>query len=114
MIASPADYDLQKYQKKESFNTGVVPFGSASKQQSLYKSRVTQLSPTNLNTPGPGSYTAHTSHTTKNNRVPVMTSFGTSGMNKLNGSTSRVMAYQTSDASTKVTQNESVIRNASL
>ena len=41
--------------KKESFNYGSVPFGSHSKQQFLYQSRVTHNLPT-AGMPGPGSY----------------------------------------------------------
>ena len=41
--------------KKESFNYGKVPFGSHSKQQFLYQTRVTHDLPS-IGGPGPGSY----------------------------------------------------------
>ena len=51
-----ASYDTSNSKiKKESFNYGVVPFGSHSKQQFLYQTRVTHDMHT-LGQPGPGQY----------------------------------------------------------
>lgn len=51
-----ANYDtFNQNIKKESFNYGVVPFGSHSKQQFIYQARVTHDIPS-LGMPGPGSY----------------------------------------------------------
>ena len=51
-----ANYDTSNQKiKKESFNYGQVPFGSHSKQQFLYQTRVTHNMPEVLS-PGPGSY----------------------------------------------------------
>ena len=50
------EYDItNKGLKKESFNFGKVPFGSHSKQQALFASRVTHDVPL-LVSPGPGQY----------------------------------------------------------
>ena len=48
------NYDIQNANiKKESFNYGQVPFGSHSKQQFLYQSRLTH-DLTSAGSPGPG------------------------------------------------------------
>ena len=50
-----ANYDVSNRAiKKESFNYGAVPFGSISKQQLLYQSRVTHDH--QVGSPGPGQY----------------------------------------------------------
>ena len=51
-----ANYDtMNQGVKKESFNYGQVPFGSHSKQQFIYQTRVTHQLP-EVGAPGPGSY----------------------------------------------------------
>ena len=92
-----ADYETSNNKiKKESFNYGQVPFGSHSKQQFLYQTRVTHNLPT-IGAPGPGAYGTSISprddQQVLGRKLSPGFSFSKIGLQK-NGSGTRDMLFQ--------------------
>ena len=98
-----ANYDTWNQKiKKESFNYGQVPFGSHSKQQFLYQTRVTHDLPGVVGGPGPGSYgnaiSPRDDAKVMGRKLSPGYSFSKIGLAK-NGSGTREMLFQDKDNS---------------